>query len=89
MKRKYERENKSNQNNLFNNNSQIEDYSKANINFIFLNLFIQINKPYKIIFMKCVSKKLKIKELKQQIIENLIQICPVYKIFNYSSYYLL
>jgi hypothetical protein len=89
MKRKYERENKSNQNNLFNNNSQKEDYSNANINLIFLDLFIQINKPYQIIFMISVSNKLKIKELKQQIIENLIQICPVYKIFNFSSFFLL
>ena len=89
MKRKYERENKSNQNNLFNNNSQKEDYSNANINLIFLDLFIQINKPYQIIFMISVSNKLKIKELKQQIIENLIQICPVYKIFNFYSFFLL
>jgi hypothetical protein len=89
MKRKYERENKSNQNNLFNNNSQKEDYSNANINLIFLDLFIQINKPYQIIFMISVSNKLKIKELKQQIIENLIQICPVYKIFNFSSFFFI
>ena len=89
MKRKYERENESNQNNLYNNNSQKEDYSNANINLIFLDLFIQINKPYQIIFMISVSNKLKIKELKQQIIENLIQICPVYKIFNFSSFFLL
>ena len=39
--------------------------------------------------MISVSNKLKIKELKQQIIENLIQICPVYKIFNFSSFFLL
>ena len=39
--------------------------------------------------MISVSNKLKIKELKQQIIENLIQICPVYKIFNFSSFFFI
>ena len=68
-KRKYERENKSNQNNLFNNNSQKEDCSNANINLIFLDLFIQINKPYQIIFMISVSNKLKIKELNNKLLK--------------------
>ncbi len=84
MKREYERENKSN---IF-NCLQKEDYSKSNNN-IFLNIFIQINQPYQIIFMICVSNKLKLIEFKQQVIENLIQLCPIYKNFNLSSFLLL
>ena len=89
MKRKYEIENNLISNNLFNNQLQKEDYSKFNIDSIILNLYFEMNKPYHIIFMKSVSNKIKIKELKQQIIDNLIQIYPIFINLNPSSFFLL